>query len=541
MKAIHLVFIFIILISCSTKREEEEKTVFRYNEAAGVTSLDPAYAMNLANIWICNQLYNGLLQLDSQLIVKPCIAKSWSVSDDGMLYTFLLRDDVYFHDHQLFPGGQGRKVVASDFVYSFNRIMDKKNASPGAWVFNIVDSVDNKAGFRAVNDSVFEIHLKHPFTPFSGILCTQYCAVVPEEIVEHPDNEFRKNPAGTGPFRFQIWKEGVKLVLLKNDHYFEYSGKEQLPYLDAVAITFLKDKQSAFLEFVKGNLDFMSGIDPNYKDELLTKRGELQHKYHDRFYMITEPYLNTEYLGILIDTSLAVAKESPLRMIAIRKAINFGFDRKKMIKYLRNGIGTPGNYGIIPPGMPSFDTAEMKGYDYNPGLSQKLMKQAGFENGKDLPLIILSTTSEYLDLCKYIQHQLNEIGIEIDINVNTPGSIKELKAQSKLQFFRASWVADYPDAENYLSLFYSKNFSPGGPNYTHFSNNTFDDMFEMSQLIVNDSLRFKFYTDMNTLIMKESPVVILYYDQVLRFIQNSITGLGSNPINLLDLRNVKKL
>ena len=135
------------------------------------------------------------------------------------------------------------------------------------------------------------------------------------------------------------------MVLRKNENYFEKIGAYQLPFLDAVSITFVEDKMTAFLEFTKGNLDFLSGIYPSYKDELLNRKGELRTNYADRFNMISVPYLNTEYLGILVDTTLINVKEHPLSEKKLRQAINYGFDREKMIRYLRNGIGIPGIKG----------------------------------------------------------------------------------------------------------------------------------------------------------------------------------------------------
>lgn len=535
--------ISVLVASCDgIDNGDGSKTVFRYNEASGIVSLDPAFAKDQACIWACNQLYNGLVQLDDELHVLPCIARSWEISDSGKLYTFHLRTDVFFHDHEIFPNGKGRKVIASDFVFSFKRIIDPKVASPGAWIFNNVNDSfpDNKFNFKAVDDSTLCIALSRSFPPFLGLLSMQYCSVVPMEIVEHFGKDFRKNPVGTGPFKFKLWKEGVKLVLVKNENYFEYDGTNRLPYLDAVAITFIADKQSAFLEFLKGKLDFLNSIDPAYKDELLTRSGKLNPKYSDKFNMVTEPYLNTEYLGILVDTASALARQSPLHLKALRQAINYGFDRKKMMKYLRNNIGTPGIYGFIPVGMPSFDSTKMKGYDYDPEKVRELLKSAGFAEGKDLPDITLSTTSTYLDLCEYIQQQLSELGIKIKVEVNPPATLREMVANSKLPFFRGSWIADYPDAENYLSLFYSKNYCPKGPNYTHFSNTTFDALYEKAQNETNDSLRYSYYQQMNNLVMDEAPVVVLYYDQVLRFTQKNISGLTSNPMNLLTLKKVKK-
>lgn len=546
-----LLILILVLSSClNNNKHEQNFKVFRYNESAGVTSLDPAFARDQANIWVCNQLYNGLVQLDDKLKVIPCIAKSWEISKDGTTYIFNIRNDVYFHNSHYFKNNKGRKVVASDFVYSFNRIVDPQVASPGSWVFQNVNQVSSQQSavrnqksiysFYAINDSTLKIELKEPFSPFLGLLTMQYCSVVPREIVEHFGKEFRKNPIGTGPFQLKIWKEGVKMVLLKNEKYFEKDAGNRLPFLDAVSITFIVEKQTAFLEFVKGNIDFISGIDPGYKDELLSRYGTLNAKYRNKFNLSRSPYLNVEYLGFMIDNKSDLTKNNPLRLKAVRQAINYGIDRKKMIRYLRNNIGKPGTNGIIPPGLPSYDSLHQRGYDYQPEKAKQLLIEAGYPNGINLPEITLSTTSSYLDLCKYMQQQLAEIGIKLKIDVSPPGTLREMIAKSKISFFRGSWIADYPDAENYLSLFYTPNFCPKGPNYTHFSDKTFDDLYEKSRKEQNDSIRYNYYKEMDELIINEAPVVILYYDEVLRFTQKNIEGLGNNPLNLLTLKRVRK-
>ena len=157
-----------------------------------------------------------------------------------------------------------------------------------------------------------------------------------------------------------------------------------------------------------------------------------------------------------------------------------------------------------------------------------------------MPEITLSTNPSYLDLCKYIQQQLNEVGFKIKLDVSPSATLREMMAKSTAGFFRGSWIADYPDAENYLSLFYSNNFAPKGPNYTHFKNEKFDNLYIKSQTVVNDSLRNSIYKEMDNIIMEEATVIVLYYDQVLRFAQKNIESLGSNPMNLLNLKKVKK-
>lgn len=536
-----LFVISIVLFSCNTKNKHEGKTVFRYNELKGISSLDPAFARTMANIWATNQLFNGLVQMNEKLEVVPCIAKSWDISADGRTYTFILRDDVFFHDHDLFEEGRGRSVVASDFVYSLSRIMDDKVLSPAIWIFNNVD-FENKGGFEAVNDTTFQVHLKQTFPPFLGILTMKYCSVVPKEVVEHYGKDFRSNPVGTGPFKFKFWYEGVKLVLHKNENYFERDEHgSRLPYLDVIGITFNGDPQSAFLEFVKGNLDMLSGLEGSYKDALITKNGKLQPDMESEVELIYQPFLNTEYLGFLVDTTLENVSSSPLGIKEVRQAMNYGIDREKMIKYIRNNIGAPGTSGFVPDGLPSFSSNKVVGYNYDPDKARNLLAEAGYPGGKGLSTITLYTTSQYLDLCEFIQHQLSEIGIKLKVEVNPSQTHGEMVANSEALFFRKSWIADYPDAENYLSLFYSKNFAPGGPNYTHFKSEQFDELYEKALLEPNDSVRFELYQQMDNLVMEEAPLMVLYYDRVVRFIHKDIQGLEGDAMNVLSLKKVRKL
>ena len=534
--------LLLLAFACNNKQNKHhDKSVFRYNESSGITSLDPAFSSNQANIWACNHLFNGLIQLDKTLQPHPCIARSWEVRQDGLSYLFHLRTDVLFHRHPDLP--TGRKVVAGDFVYSFSRITDEKTASPGSWVFQSVrrnkDGITN--GFIAINDSTLEILLDKPFPPMLGLLGCSYGAVVPKEIVEKYGKDFRKHPVGTGPFIFHDWIERTALILHRNNTYFEKDSEgKSLPYLDAIMISFINDKQTAFLEFIKGNLDFISGLDASYKDDLLTINGRLKPKYTGKFRMETAPYLNTEYLGILVDTTLPIMAGNPLNDIRIRQAINYGFDRTRMIRYLRNGMATPGIYGMVPPGIPGFDTLPVKGYDYNPAKALELLKDAGYPNGKGLPKITMSTTHAYQDLCEFMQGQLADIGIRINLEINQAAQHRQMVAKQQLTFFRGSWLGDYADAENYLALFNSVNKAPAGPNYTHFASPVFDQLYAKAMQETNPDIRTTLYKEMDAYMMQQSPVIVLYYDKVLRLTRNEIQGLDINSMNLLTLKQVRK-
>jgi peptide/nickel transport system substrate-binding protein len=517
------------LISCTNiEKEDRSVHVFRYNEHKNIGSLDPAYAKDNADIWAVNQLFNGLVEMDEALDIKPSIAKDWDIDSSATSYTFTLKHDVFFHKHALFGKDSTRKVTAADFKYSLDRLTNPEVASPGSWVMQQVDSV------TAVNDTILNITLKQPFPAFLGLLSMKYCSVVPKEIVEHYGSNFRANPIGTGPFKFKRWEENIKLVFRKNELYFETDiNNQQLPYLEAVAITFLPDKQSEFLQFTQGNLDFLNALDTSYKDDILNADGSLNSRYQSTTNMLRGPYLNTEYLAYFLKAEVPEIQSEQLR-----KAINMGFDRKKMMQYLRNGVGIPANGGFIPKGLPGFN--ESIGYNYQPDSARVLVEAFKKTTGILNPTITITTTSNYLDFCEFIQRELLKIGIDVKVDVMPASALKDAKANGKLDLFRASWVADYPDAENYLSLFYSENFAPNGPNYTHFKDDQFDRLYEISLSVSELKERAQLYAQMDSLIMQKAPVVVLFYDEVIRFTRKNVNGLGINPINLLDLRKVKK-
>lgn len=533
-------FLISIFQSCSNHRTYiEDRSVFHINESNGISSLDPAYAKDLSNLNVCNQIFNGLVQLDSNLQIQSSIAKDWAISSDARTYTFLLRQDVFFHDHPVFPNSKGRKVVASDFVFSFNRIVDEHAVSPGSWVFNSVKKKDDSYAFLAPNDSTLLIELEKPFAPFLSLLSMQYCSVVPYEVVQFYGDEFRRNPVGTGPFYLKYWQEDVKLVLLKNPNYFEKSDAVSLPFLDAVNYTFLVDKQSEFLEFIQGNLDYLSGIEPGFKDEILDEDGNVKAKYNSKINLKKSPYLNTEYIGILYDTTSNMVANSPLKHLKFRQAISYAIDKEKMLRYLRNNVGTPGDRGFLPSAY-SFENAKY-GYPYNKQKAQLLIDELKNElNISEFQPIALLATAKSLDIVKFVQHQLAQIGVQVEIELMQWATMKEVVANAKAVFFRGSWIADYPDPENYLSLFYSQNFAPKGPNYTHFSNPQFDSLYSSSIYVSDKDVKQKLYRAMDSLIMQEAVVIPLYYDEVMRFTQKSIKYLPPSPMNLLNLKMVQK-
>lgn len=516
-----------LLIACKEQQHSyDDSQVFRYNEKDNITTLDPAFAKNEPIYWATNQLFNGLVAFDDELNIKPCIAKSWKVLNENTTYEFVLRDDVYFHKNAVFGKDSTRTVTAHDFEYTFGRLIDPKVASSGRWVLQNVKS------FKAVNDSVFRIELHQPFPPFLGLLTMQYCCVVPKEAVEFYGKEFRSNPVGTGPFQFKIWVENTKLVFRRNPLYFEKDkdGK-QLPYLEAVAVTFYNDKQTEFMQFIQGKSDVLNDLHTSYKDELLSPVGELLPKYKGKLFLDKSPYLITEYIAFFMEGS--TVDNHPY----IRKAINCGFDRAKMLRYLRNNIGQPAT-GFIPKGLPGYvgDTLQT----YFPKKAKAFIDKYKEETGDENPTVKIATNSSYTDLFEFVQRELQGIGLKIELEILPSPVLRQKKANGKLPTFRVGWIADYPDAENFLSLFYTKNFAPQGPNYSHFKNPTYDKLYETALATTNTNKRVALYKKMDSIILTDVPVVPLFYDEIIRFKHKNVKGLTTNPTNILNLKEVYK-
>jgi ABC-type transport system substrate-binding protein len=524
-----------ILAGCNNKQKTDRR-VFHYNESAGIGSLDPAFAKNQSIMWAIHQLYNTLVQVDEHLNITPSIAKNWDISDDRLTYTFHLRNDIFFHDDAAFQNGKGRKLTAQDVEYSFKRILDKQTASPGAWVFN--RKVDSIQPFTAIDDTTFQLKLLQPYNPMLGILSMQYCSIVPMEAVEKYGTEFRRHPVGSGPFEFVAWEEGQALVLKKNPNYFERDSLgDRLPYLDGIKISFYDSKATEFLLFRQKQLEFINDIEASFKDEVLTKKGTLRKEWENKIVLQAVPYLNTEYLGILADSTNVLLSNSPMKLKKIRLAINYGFDRRKMILYLRNSLGTPAESGFVPMGLPSFDSTKVKGYYYDPAKTKQLLEEAGFPGGKGLPVVKLYTIPNYAEMGDFIAKQLEESGIPVQVEIVQKSLLLEMTSNSRALFFRGSWIADYPDAENYLSVFYSKN--PAPPNYTRYNNPLFDAAFEKALKENNDTLRNKWYQQADQILINDAPIVPLWYDKAVRLLQPNVKNFRADPLNMLELRRVQ--
>lgn len=537
--------ILIWINSCQNVDKLKFSNWFFYNEDQNLTTLDPAFTRTQSEIWVVSQMFEGLVEFDDQLTSVPCLAKSWDITDSGKVYTFHLRTDVFFHPFDNSKDLELSKMPpkqfkAEDVVFSFRRIADPKTASPGAWIFN--DKMDLRCFSSndsvpfpviALNDSTVQITLLKAFKPFLGILSMNYCYIVPKGLVG-PD--FRSRPIGTGPFMFRKWEEEVGVLLGRNPLYYRFENGKRLPHLDGVMVDNIKNKQTAFMKFVHGEYDFFNGIDATIKDELITRDGQLKSSYAGKFNLIKSPFMNTEYIGFNIDPQFS---DHPLNNADFRRAINFAIDKNKLITYLRNGIGIPAKYGFVPLGMPGYDFNSIRQYHCNIDSALFYLKRSKVDV-VNMQEIVLNTTQDYLELMIFVQKELQKLGIKLKIDVHPSSFLRQLKKDQKINCFRGSWTADYPDAENYLVCFETRNFSPGGPNYFHYSNPVYDQMMQRSIVEPNAEKRMKLMTSAENLMMRDMPCIILYYDESIRMSQKWVEGLTSNPNNFLRLRTVRK-
>ncbi|HEY3251373.1 MAG TPA: ABC transporter substrate-binding protein, partial [Ignavibacteria bacterium] len=366
-----IVFLAIFLISCS-KKESSDK-IFRYNEPNGIESLDPITANNYPALHVLINTCEGLVWYNRDAKLEPLIAKSYSISEDGIVYTFNLRTDVYFHNDACFPDGKGRKVIASDFKYCYERVCNPLVKTRGLWVYR--DKVDGAKqfadapekikeikGFLTINDSTFQIKLVQPFAPFMSILTMPYGYVYPKEAVEYYKENFGFHIVGTGPFKFVKWDIDKELICEKNKNYWaKDKDGSALPKVDGFRVSFIRSTETEFLDFSEKKLDFQKPSVDVY-GQIIDENGNLKSEYN--FDLVKQPYLNTVYLTAMLSKNKEGGKNNPfIGNTKLRQALNYAIDREKIVKFILRNKGTPGVNGPLPKGMPGF-SEDVKGYSY---------------------------------------------------------------------------------------------------------------------------------------------------------------------------------
>ncbi len=548
----------LFIVSCGGHRASDEQslTSFTYNEPDGIASLDPAVASYQAATWANTHVFNGLVELDTNLGIAPCIASSWEVDDAGRRWTFHLRTDVWFHTDACFGSDSTRRVTAEDVRYSIERICDARTKSTGLWAFRsrIVGAdvfhqhsragrSGHISGITVVDDSTITITLTEPFAPFLAVLTMPYGSIVPKEAVERYGADFGQHPVGTGPFRFERWVPDVELTLARNERYFKVDTRgKRLPYLTSVHITFLRDVKNEFLEFTRGRYDVVSSVDGSFAPSVYDVDGTLKPPY-TKFRIHRAAAHSIEYYGIMLDTTYPAARAVPLAsQRLLRQALNYAIDRHRIVTYVLHGRGIPAHHGVLPPTMPGFSDT-VRGYQYDADRARDLLAQAGYPYGKGLPqlLLQLGNNPRTASVAEAIQEMWREIGVKVELRqVDFPQHLSQVRS-GELAMWRTSWMGDYPDPENFLALFTSQNFSPSGPNTTHTRRADLDDLYTRAlSPKLTFSERAALYHEMERIVLEESPWIFLYHDVLIRLTQPNVQGFLLDGSGRLLLERVYK-
>jgi oligopeptide transport system substrate-binding protein len=507
-----LIIFVLILFGCqreSSKEPLQEKKplygqTFRNPLDFEPRTLDPHKSTDIYSVTLIQQLFDGLVRFDKELNIVPAIAQSWKVSHDGLVYTFSLREGVKFHN--------GREVTAEDFVYSFNRIVDPTVGSSVASFFNKISGMSEFAngrasslsGLKATGRYELEITLIEPYTPFITLLAMKGSKVIPKEEVERGGVDFGKHPVGTGPFKFVRWESGKEIVLEAFNDY--YDGR---PFLDTIEYRVFAGAKydEMFYAFSQGDLEKTTIPATKRNDIIQTKR----------YRVIRRPSLSLLYYGLN-------TKVKPLDNEKVRQAINLAIDKERIIAEAMKKKDVKA-ISVLPPGMPGYSSHEDV-YPFSPERAKALLTEAGFPDGKGLPVLEVwsaSTTEATMQELEIIKDNLSAVGIIIDIKYedNWPTYAGYLN-ERKLPIFRYVWYADFPDPDNFLSiLFHSKTKY----NFASYSNPETDYLMEEAKKEIDALKRAELYRKAEMTVLKDAPLIPILHRTYEEIYQPYVKGI----------------
>ena len=531
--------------------------VMRLNEVEAFKSLNPIAVNEIIGWHIGAQLFEGLVKFDqNDLSIKPAVARAWESNENQTVWTFHIRQGVMFHADACFDGGKGRAVTATDVKLCFDKLCsaDPANAQYDVTfkdrVVGAAESFEaskggknlSVSGIKVVDDSTLVITLKDPFAGFLNIMAMPGCWIYPKEAVAKYGVDLRIHPVGTGPFFLETVKEGEVLIMKKNqDYYGMDKDGNKLPYLDGLKYTFIREKKAEILEFKSGNLDMVYRLPVEIFPEIM---GDLEHAKDRKteFQILSSSAFNTNYLGF--NTTCAAFNKKDVRL-----AFNLAIDRHKIADFTIQGEGTSADYGIVPYvdafEKGGYDFKSLKGYVFDAAKAKELMKNAGYPDGKGFPKVTLQINSGGGDrnilIAEVVQKMLKE-NLNVDIEINTVPFAEHIEqiTAGKSDFFRFAWVADYPDPETFLTIFYGKHVPKDATeksfiNYTRFRNARFDSLFASSFTEPDQTKRFAILAKAEQIVLDEAPFMPIFYDENFRLEQLNVRNFPENAMNYMDL------
>lgn len=510
-----------------------------------VKTMDPALASDLASRNIVAAFYDTLLQYnytERPYRLEPSMLESMpSHSPDFTSYTMKLRDDLYFQEDKCFTGMSKaqRKITAKDVIFSFLRVADGRLHSPVFWMFRgkikgIDEFMDKTttapqgdyslydkgiAGLELLDERTLRINLNNPDPRFLYSLAIPYASIVSRRAAEFYGESLSEHPIGSGPFRLTRWLREYRITMERNPEYRRelFSGAENisdrsrpLPLLDKIVCYQIRQPISAWLLFLQGNLD-MSALDKNNLDAVVDAQQQLIPALAKRGIKIFSiPAFEIRYIGFNFSDPLLANN------LELRRAISLAYDTAARVRHFNYQL-IPAQ-GPIPSGVDGYDpNFKNQWRNYNLDAAKKHMKLAGYPDGIDpktneqltLTFDQNGNSSSYRQLAELMERDMRQIGIKIIPALNSQPRFFQKMRQGKFQLFLLSWIGDYPDAENFLQLFYSRN--AGSSNRAFFQDKEFDRMYENIVNMPESPERSRLYKEMVVYLTERCPWIFEGY------------------------------
>ncbi len=471
--------------------------------------VDPAHIKESNSNEVCKQLYDGLVEFSETDTVVPCLAESWRISENKLVYTFKLRKDVRFHRivNGVATKNGGRLMSAEDVLFSFKRLLKPRDINEGSF-FKIIKGAqdffegktDEISGIRVIASDTVEFELEHPFAPFISTLGVSNAFIVPFEDADDLENR----PVGTGAFKWK-GRTDSKILLEANHDYFR--GR---PWLDNIEFVIIPKEEDRFSEFMAGRLQHVDLPDTIYQ--------KMKHDPERSKYILESNLWGLNFLGMNVEMP-------PFDNKLVRQALNYAVDRESVVKLVLNGRAQAAN-GVLTPGIPGHDPL-LSGYFYDLPKAKQLLAEAGYPDGKGFPVVTLQINDDQLQhrVADFIVANLKDLGIECRIDMMCFEDHLDGIEKGKFPFFRMGWTIDYPDPDGFLyTMFHSSNIGEGY-NYCHYSNPEVDKLLTEARNETELLARIPLYEKAEKIIVEDAPMVFMYFFTLNILQQPEVRGL----------------
>lgn len=518
----------------------------------------PREVLDYYSATVLYQIHEGLVGMDSKTLkIIPKIASEWSVSDDGKTYTFTIRDDVYFHQCENLPNESDRKLSMDDVIASFEKACTKSKDGTVPASFSLVFSevlgaeeflngkAKNIEGITSKENKV-SIQLVKEDANFLYKMANINAAISCKRILDQGiENEVI---IGTGPFKYDkyVGNETSSLILTKNqDYYMVDSDGNALPYLDSLIFIFQGRKMDQLDMFENGEIDLIKGLPTSRITRMLEGKIEDFNSKPPRLILENNPLLETNFYFFNL-------QDPRFKDPRVRKAFNYALDKEVIGReILRNQYYDLGWYGLTPPvakAIKGYDFKEVKkvGYDYDPEKAKKLLAEAGYPNGEgfgavNLRFNINDVHSAVAD--EFAKQIYNVLGINVNIDGSTFEQLIEDGEKGNGAIFRQGWGADYPSPETFLMTFYGK-YVPADStevsriNKARYINPLFDNFYSKATGARKLSDQMEYFMKAEIELMKDPPIIPLWYSGDIEIIQSYLRNFHFNPLNYIDFSTV---